>query len=101
VLLLERPPRRGGGEHPVTGKADRGESAPAAADLVPLGHAHRYQGRKASFEEHSFRLRVAPDADPTISDEHVAFRWVPPAEARAALHWNAHKEALALAVEKF
>ena len=113
MLLLERPPRRGGGEHPVTGKADRGESAPAAAarealeetglagDLVALGHAHRYQGRKASFEEHSFLLRVAPGADPRLSDEHVAFRWAPPADARAALHWNAHKEALDLAVEKF
>src|SRR6185503_13168963 len=31
VLLLERPDRRGGGEHPVTGKADARESAAACA----------------------------------------------------------------------
>ena len=36
VLLLERPERRGGGEHPVTGKADAGESAAACAQREAL-----------------------------------------------------------------
>ena len=110
VLLLERPGRRGGGEHPVTGKADRGEPARACAEReareetglfgewVELGHAHRYRGKKGDFEEHSFLLRVPPRTEPKLSDEHVAFRWVPPAAARAVLHWNAHKEALDLAL---
>lgn len=110
VLLLRRPPGRGGGEHPVTGKADPGESAAACArreareetglDGLPaaLGHAHRYQGRKGAFEEHSFLLRVSGDSEPQLSDEHVAARWASPADARAAVHWPAHLEALDLAL---
>jgi 8-oxo-dGTP pyrophosphatase MutT (NUDIX family) len=110
VLLLERPSRRGGGEHPVTGKAHAGEKAAACArrealeetglegELVELGHAHRYQGRKNLFEEHSFLLRAPRGATPTLSDEHVAFRWATPEDARKVLHWIAHREALDLAL---
>jgi len=113
VLLLRRPPRRGGGEHPVTGKAEPGEAVAACARrealeetgldglLAALGHAHRYQGKKGDFEEHSFLLRVAGDAEPKLSDEHVAFRWVSPADARAAIHWPAHRNALDLALQAF
>jgi 8-oxo-dGTP pyrophosphatase MutT (NUDIX family) len=113
VLLLQRPARRGAGEHPVTGKADPGESAIDCAareaseetgltgDLVELGHAHRYDRRKDSFEEHSFLLRVPRDAEPRLSDEHVAARWVTPKEARAVLGWEAHREALDLALDAF
>lgn len=113
VLLLRRPDRRGAGEHPVTGKADPGESASACAareaeeetglrgDLVELGHAHRYQGKKGTFEEHSFLMRVGRKSEPRLSDEHEAFRWVTPPEARAVLHWKAHRDALDLAVESF
>src|SRR6266403_3710790 len=102
VLLLERPERRAGGEHPVTGKADPGESPAAAAEreafeetglrgeLVDLGFAHRYQGRKGEFEEHAFLLRVPADAAPSLSDEHVRFRWASRAEATAAVSWDAH-----------
>lgn len=113
VLLLERPARRGGGEHPVTGKAHAGEKAAACAqrealeetglsgELVELGHAHRYQGRKNLFEEHSFLLRVPRGAQPTLSDEHIAFRWAAPAEAMQALHWKGHRDALELAVRAY
>jgi 8-oxo-dGTP pyrophosphatase MutT (NUDIX family) len=111
VLLLERPSRRGGGEHPVTGKAHAGEKAAACArreafeetglegELVELGHAHHYQGRKNLFEEHSYMLRAAKGAHPILSDEHIRFRWVTPDEALAALHWKAHKDALELAIK--
>ena len=113
VLLLERPDRRGGGEHPVTGKADPGESAAACAsrealeetglrgDLVDLKLAHRYRGRKGDFEEHAFLLRVPAGAAPTLSDEHVRNRWASRAEARAAVEWDVHKQALDLAFEAF
>jgi len=111
ALLLERPTRRGGGEHPVTGKADPGETAAACAareafeetglrgELVDLGFAHRYQGRKGEFEEHAFLLRVPADAAPSLSDEHVRFRWASRAEATAAVSWDAHRRALELAFD--
>ena len=113
VLLLERPPRRGGGEHPVTGKAEPGESAAACAareaveetglrgEVVDLQFAHQYQRRKGPFEEHAFLLRAAPGATPSLSDEHVAYRWVTPQEARAAVSWPAQARALDLAVQAF
>jgi 8-oxo-dGTP pyrophosphatase MutT (NUDIX family) len=109
-LLLELPERRGSGEHPVTGKADPGESAAACAEreafeetglrgeLVDLGYAHRYRGRKGIFEEHAFLLRVAFGATPTLSGEHVGYRWASADEARSAIHWDAHTRALELAL---
>ena len=106
VLLLERPSRRGGGEHPVTGKAEPGETPLACAgreaqeetglrgDLAALGLVHRYRAAKGDFEEHAFLLSVARRAEPRLSSEHVAFRWAAPEEARAVLHWETHREAL-------
>jgi ADP-ribose pyrophosphatase YjhB (NUDIX family) len=111
ALLLRRPERRGGGEHPVTGKADEGESASAAAareafeetglrgELVELGLVHRYTGKKGLFEEHAFLLRVPKGAEPRLSDEHIAHRWATAAEAREAVRWKAHRESLDLALK--
>ena len=113
VLLLERPPRRGGGEHPVTGKSERQETAADCAareafeetglrgELVDLGYTHRYRGNRGDFQEHAFLLRVAEDAAPELSDEHQGYRWVTPAEARAAVRWRAHGHALELALKRF
>jgi 8-oxo-dGTP pyrophosphatase MutT (NUDIX family) len=112
VLLLERPERRAGGEHPVTGKADPGESAAQCAEreafeetglrgeLVDLQYAHRFRGRRGEFEERAFMLRVRPDATPTISDEHIGYRWISAAEARSVIRWGTHARALDLALEK-
>jgi 8-oxo-dGTP pyrophosphatase MutT (NUDIX family) len=111
VLLLERPGRRGGGEHPVTGRAHDGEKPLACAEreaheetglrgpLTELGLAHRYHGARGHFEEHAYLMKVPRRAEPSLSSEHVAFRWASPDEARAALHWKAHKEALDAALE--
>jgi len=113
VLLLRRPERRGGGEHPVTGKADEGESARdcaareaeeetgLAGDLVELGLVHRYSGKKGEFEEHAFLLRARKGAEPKLSDEHVSYRWAIPAEAVEAVRWKAHRDALSLAVARY
>ena len=110
VLLLERPKRRGGGEHPVTGKADRGEKPLACAareaeeetglrgDLSELNVVHRYRGPKGVFEEHAFLLRAVRRAEPVLSSEDVAYRWASPDDARAALHWKAHRETLTAAL---
>ncbi len=107
ILLLQRPDRRGGGFHPVTGKADRGESPAQTAareaeeetglsgTLRDLGLRHDFEGRNGKrFEEHAFLLSVAALATPTLSDEHTSFRWVRPDEARAALLYAAHLSAL-------
>ena len=113
VLLLERPQRRGGGFHPVTGKADEGEPiADAAAreareettltgQLVDLGYEHQYVSATGKrFRERAFLLR-AGGGEVAISDEHEAFEWVPPDRARAAASWPAHREALELALTRF
>lgn len=110
VLLLQRPPRRGGGEHPVTGKADDGEKPRDCAEreaheetglrgeLFDLEVAHRYGGSKGQFEEHAFLLRVQKRSQPRLSSEHVGFRWASPDQARSSLHWKAHREALSAAL---
>ena len=110
MLLLRRPARRGGGEHPVTGKADPGEAARACAkreafeetglrgELTDLHYLHRYRGRKGVFEEHAFLLR-SDGGVPNLSDEHVGFRWATPDEALAVVHWIAHRRALELALK--
>ena len=67
VLLLQRPERRGGGFHPVTGKAEDGEPiADAAArealeetrlsgQLVDLGYEHQYVSATGKrFRERAF-----------------------------------------------
>lgn len=113
VLLLERPAGRGGGEHPVTGKGERGESAAECAarealeetglrgELVELQYAHRYRGEKGAFEEHAFLLRVPAGATPSTSAEHVGFRWAPAPEAASAVRWPTHAKALELALAAF
>jgi 8-oxo-dGTP pyrophosphatase MutT (NUDIX family) len=111
VLLLKRPQRRGGGEHPVTGKAERGETAAECAEreafeetelrgkLFDLKFAHRYDSPKKQFEEHAFALIVPRSAEPVLSTEHEGARWVSPKEALATLDYAAHRESLKLALE--
>ena len=112
VLLLQRPQRRGGGEHPVTGKAHDGEKPLECAEreafeetglrgeLLPLHLVHRYRAKKGDFEEHAFVLKVAKKSTPELSSEHVAFRWASPDDALAALHWKAHRDALEAAIHQ-
>jgi 8-oxo-dGTP pyrophosphatase MutT (NUDIX family) len=110
VLLLRRPERRGGGEHPVTGKAEPGEKPLACAereafeetglrgDMVSLHLIHRYRAKKGDFEEHAFLLKVPRKAEPELSSEHISARWTSSDEALTALHWKAHREALEVAL---
>ena len=110
VLLLRRPSGRGGGEHPVTGKADEEESPAACAEreareetglrgeLVELSFMHRYQDKRRDIEEHAFLLRVPRGSEASLSAEHISARWASPAEAQKAVQWDAHREALSLAL---
>jgi 8-oxo-dGTP pyrophosphatase MutT (NUDIX family) len=112
VLLLRRPQRRGGGEHPVTGKAEKGETPVACAvreafeetalrgRLVDLDFSHRFSGKTREFEEHAFALHVPQASEPSLSSEHEAARWVSPQEALAKVTYSAHREALKLALQR-
>jgi len=114
VLLLQRPSRRGGGLHPVTGKAEDGEEPLAAAArealeetgiegaLTDLGFVHEFTTRKGRrAEEHAFLLLAGAQAQVRISDEHDAFLWVEASAAREAVTWQAHRDSLELALAKF
>lgn len=107
VLLLERPSQRGGGLHPVTGKADVDETPEETAareaeeetgltgPIADLAYEHSFtdaRGRRQ--REVAFLLRASPKSEARLSSEHVASRWVSPDAARAAVEWPAHREAL-------
>ena len=115
VLLLQRPDGRGGGLHPVTGRAERGEAPLVTAAreareetgldgaLHDLGFLHEFTAtrpgkRETRWIEHAFLLAVAPGSEPTLSGEHIAARWEPGPEVPALLEWAAHREALRLAL---
>src|SRR5712675_2593605 len=114
ILLLQRPARRGGGLHPVTGKAEEGEQPLAAAtrealeetgiagSLSDLGFVHEFTTHKGRLaEEHAFLLLAEPRTQVRISDEHDGFIWVDAEAARASVSWQAHRDSLELALEEF
>jgi len=114
VLLLQRPARRGGGLHTVTGKAEDGEAAHVAAArealeetgldgaLRDLGFVHEFTTHKGRLaEEHAFLLLASPRAEVTISDEHDGLVWMDAEAARAAVSWQAHRDSLELALAAF
>ncbi len=117
VLLLERPRDRGGGLHPVTGKADARETPAQTAAreareetglsgaLTNLGFEHRFKAAKpgkrpVEWVERAFLLLVPGASEPRLSEEHVARRWVPLGEVGALLVWAAHRASLERVAEQ-
>jgi 8-oxo-dGTP pyrophosphatase MutT (NUDIX family) len=114
VLLLQRTARRGGGLHPVTGKAEDGEPIGAAAArealeetgidgrIVDLAFRHEFRTPKGKVaEEHAFLLEAPPQSGVRISDEHDAYEWASPQVARERLAWDSHRQTLELALQRF
>jgi len=49
----------------------------------------------------AFVALVAADAEPTLSDEHQAFRWQSPHDAAASVDWAAMRDSILLVGEAF
>lgn len=114
ILLLHRAPGRilAGMWQGVTGSLEDGERIVEGAlrevaeetglrradlealydlDMVVTFHE---PGLDALLVEASFAARVAPGREPTLSEEHDDYRWVPVEEARRMVIWPSYREAL-------
>ena len=96
----------------VTGGIESGERVPVAAlrevaEETGLGdeaiEAFYDLDQVASFYDEGadgvvvsaiFAVRVRPDAEATLSREHNAFRWLPPAEALRLVIWPSYAESI-------
>jgi 8-oxo-dGTP pyrophosphatase MutT (NUDIX family) len=117
-LVLRRAPGvvRPGSWETVHGRIDAGETPDRAAlrelreetGMTPLRFYNL--SRVESFYLHrsdeialipAFVALVAPDAEPTLSEEHDAAEWLPPETARARVTWPRERRALEDAVALF
>jgi 8-oxo-dGTP pyrophosphatase MutT (NUDIX family) len=120
LLLIRRAPGRifSGLWQPVTGGIAANESVPAcarrevreevgfeSADIVgfyDLDQTTQFydEGADAVVSAVIFAARVRPDAEPTLSHEHDAYRWVEPAEAGRLAIWPTYRESMERIVTK-
>ena len=114
ILLIRRAPSRmfAGLWQGVTGRLEDGERITAGAlrevdeetglgpadfeafmetDLVNWFHADDLD---TLLSEVVFAARIRSGAEVTISDEHDAYRWVTPDQARELVTWPAYREAI-------
>jgi lipoyl(octanoyl) transferase len=124
ILLMRRVPERGGFWQTLTGKIERGESPLAAAarelfeetgfsprleEIRELDYTHAFaldpaltgQDSLAPIfcRETAYALRVEPSAEPVLSPEHDAHRWVSLEDALPLLPFAGLKKAARRAVE--
>jgi dATP pyrophosphohydrolase len=117
VLVLRRPPHRQAGIWvPVSGKVEPTDPDLEAAvrrevreetglaeprDVWSLDwHVPFRADNGETWRLHAYALRADPRFEPTLSDEHVAFAWVPPDEAARRLHFPDNREAVDRLVER-
>jgi 8-oxo-dGTP diphosphatase len=114
ILLIRRAPHRifPGLWQCVTGGLEPGERAPAAAlrevdeetglgsadveAFFDLDQAEPFydEGSDAVVVSAIFAARVRPDAEPHVSDEHDALRWVAAGEAPSLAIWPSYEESV-------
>jgi dihydroneopterin triphosphate diphosphatase len=117
VLVLRRPPAKGGIWAPVTGNVDAGESfeeaavreleeetgLAEAAALLPTGLVNRFEkergGKLERFEEPVFAAVVRPGTPVRLSEEHVEYRWVSSNEAEQLVAFDGCKAGVRGALE--
>ena len=110
VLVLRRPPGRGGFWVPVSGKVEpedadweaalrrelreeTGFDAPRRIDPLDWHVPFRASNGEV-WRLHAYSVELERTAPPTLSDEHDAFAWVEPEEAIRRLHFEDNREAV-------
>ena len=110
ILILRRPPERGGIWVPVSGKVDPSDSDFASAlrreiveetgithwrRLFPLRWEVPFEGPEGRrWRLHAFGVELEEMSSPTLSQEHDAHAWVDASEAVRRLHYEDNKEAI-------
>jgi lipoyl(octanoyl) transferase len=110
LLVLRRPPDRGGFWVPVSGKVEPTDADLPAAVRRELGEETGLDDPRAvapldwhvpfvapngeTWRLHAYGVEVARPFPPTLSEEHDAFDWVAPDEAIRRLHFPDNQEAV-------
>ena len=115
-LLLQRPPehRFAGDWQPVGGHIEEGETAWQAAvrevseeTALPIERWFRIDRPESFYNPENdtiyfvpaFVALTAPNAQPTLSNEHSASRWASPKEAAASATWQNMRDSIQLAAK--
>lgn len=106
VLVMRRPPARGGIWQPVTGNVDEGEDIEVCArrevfeetgiaHLVSCEQVYEFEFEKKGRQYHE-SVFAAEVADPAVclSHEHDAHQWLRPEAARELIHFESNRIAL-------
>lgn len=110
ILILRRPPARGGFWVPVSGKVDAADRTFESAlrrelqeetgltsfrQLFSMDWEYDFDGPNGDrWRLHAFGAELDSADEPRLSDEHDAFEWVDWAEAVQRLHFTDNQEAV-------